>query len=202
MPQNDIELKEHYSRILDEAIAKLKTHNGWYYYPKNKLAQCLAQEFDAAADAQDFPVALPVRNVISYSLTAFKEYVRLGCCYLKSLYAHPSLTPPTIYMVGRRYCATTLHDDSFNGNLSLETIFDDPLAHSLFVIGCYNFFHENAQPLPQPKVEPPVTLQSATTLAAPPIAPTVPFTKTNTVSCSATKTCAAYKPVPQSPAKP
>lgn len=27
-------------------------------------------------------------------------------------------------------------------------------------------------------------------------------TKTNTVSCSATKTCAAYKPVHQSPAKP
>lgn len=42
----------------------------------------------------------------------------------------------------------------------------------------------------------------ATTLAAPPIAPTIPITKTNTVSCSATKTCAAYKPVPQSPAKP
>lgn len=40
------------------------------------------------------------------------------------------------------------------------------------------------------------------TLAAPPIAPTIPLTKTNTVSCSATKTCAAYKPVPQSPAKP
>lgn len=48
----------------------------------------------------------------------------------------------------------------------------------------------------------PLTLQSATTLAAPPIAPTIPITKTNTVSCSATKTCAAYKPVPQSPAKP
>lgn len=48
----------------------------------------------------------------------------------------------------------------------------------------------------------PLTLQSATTLAAPPIAPTIPLTKTNTVSCSATKTCAAYKPVPQSPAKP
>lgn len=31
---------------------------------------------------------------------------------------------------------------------------------------------------------------------------TIPITKTNTVSCSATKTCAAYKPVPQSPAKP
>lgn len=43
---------------------------------------------------------------------------------------------------------------------------------------------------------------AATTLAAPPIAPTIPLTKTNTVSCSATKTCAAYKPVPQSPAKP
>lgn len=48
----------------------------------------------------------------------------------------------------------------------------------------------------------PLTLQSATTLAAPPIAPTISLTKTNTVSCSATKTCAAYKPVPQSPAKP
>lgn len=48
----------------------------------------------------------------------------------------------------------------------------------------------------------PLTLQSATTLAAPSIAPTIPITKTNTVSCSATKTCAAYKPVPQSPAKP
>lgn len=48
----------------------------------------------------------------------------------------------------------------------------------------------------------PLTLQSATTLAAPPIAPTIPITKTNTVSCSVTKTCAAYKPVPQSPAKP
>lgn len=48
----------------------------------------------------------------------------------------------------------------------------------------------------------PLTLQSATTLVAPPIAPTIPITKTNTVSCSATKTCAAYKPVPQSPAKP
>ena len=48
----------------------------------------------------------------------------------------------------------------------------------------------------------PLTLQSATTLAAPPIAPTIPITKTNTVSCSATKTCAAYKPVPQRPAKP
>lgn len=48
----------------------------------------------------------------------------------------------------------------------------------------------------------PLTLQSATTLAAPPIAPTIPITKTNTVSCSATKTCAAYKPVPQSPANP
>lgn len=48
----------------------------------------------------------------------------------------------------------------------------------------------------------PLTLQSATTLAAPPIAPTIPITKTNTVSCSATKTCAAYKPIPQSPAKP
>ena len=31
----------------------------------------------------------------------------------------------------------------------------------------------------------PLTLQSATTLAAPPIAPTIPITKTNTVSCSA-----------------
>lgn len=48
----------------------------------------------------------------------------------------------------------------------------------------------------------PLTLQSATTLAAPPIAPTIPITKTNTVSCSATKTCAAYKPLPQSPTKP
>ena len=52
------------------------------------------------------------------------------------------------------------------------------------------------------EAKPPVTLQSATTLAAPPIAPTVPLTKTNTVSCSATKTCAAYKPVPNDPAKP
>lgn len=47
-----------------------------------------------------------------------------------------------------------------------------------------------------------ILLTFATTLAAPPIAPTIPITKTNTVSCSATKTCAAYKPVPQSPAKP
>ena len=52
------------------------------------------------------------------------------------------------------------------------------------------------------EAKPLVTLQSATTLAAPPIAPTIPITKTNTVSCSVTKTCAAYKPVPQSPAKP
>lgn len=52
------------------------------------------------------------------------------------------------------------------------------------------------------EAKPMVTLQSATTLADPPIAPTIPITKTNTVSCSATKTCAAYKPVPQSPAKP
>ena len=47
-----------------------------------------------------------------------------------------------------------------------------------------------------------ILLTFAATLAAPPIAPTIPITKTNTVSCSATKTCAAYKPVPQNPAKP
>lgn len=77
------------------------------------------------------------------------------------------------------------------------------------VIGCYNYLHDvidgkiKPTKMTEAKAETkPLTLQSATTLAAPPIAPTIPITKTNTVSCSATKTCAAYKPVPQSPAKP
>lgn len=77
------------------------------------------------------------------------------------------------------------------------------------VIGCYNYLHDvidgkiKPTKMTEAKAETkPLTLQSATTLAAPPIAPTIPLTKTNTVSCSATKTCAAYKPVPQSPAKP
>lgn len=201
MPQNDIELKEHYSRILDEAIAKVKSHNSWYCLSKNQLAQRIVSEFDAIATAQDFPAQLPVRNVISYNLAAFKEYIRLGCYWIAAKTGE-RYNPATIYMAGRRYCAATLNDDSYINIRTLETIFGDPLFHSLFVIGCYNFIHESAQPVLQPKIEPPLTLQSATTLAAPPIAPTVPLTKTNTVSCSATKTCAAYKPVPNDPAKP
>ena len=201
MPQNDIELKEHYSCILDEAITKVKSHNSWYYLSKSQLAQRIVSEFDAIATAQDFPAQLPVRNVISYSLTAFKVYIRLGCYWIAAKTGE-RYNPATIYMAGRRYCAATLNDDSYINIRTLETIFGDPLFHSLFVIGCYNFIHESAQPVPQPKIEPPLTLQSATTLAAPPIAPTVPLTKTNTVSSSATKTSAAYKPVPNDPAKP
>lgn len=92
---------------------------------------------------------------------------------------------------------------------TIDDFFADPLRKSLFVIGCYNYLHDvidgkiKPTKMTEAKAETkPLTLQSATTLAAPPIAPTIPITKTNTVSCSATKTCAAYKPVPQSPAKP
>ena len=93
---------------------------------------------------------------------------------------------------------------------TIDDFFADPLRKSLFVIGCYNYLHDvidgkiKPTKMTEAKAEAklPVTLQSATTLAAPPIAPTVPLTKTNPVSCSATKTCAAYKPVPNVPAKP
>ena len=115
----------------------------------------------------------------------------------------------TIYFTKVNKSAVSYYDIIRYLDKFIDDFFADPLRKSLFVIGCYNYLHDvidgkiKPTKMTEAKAETkPLTLQSATTLAAPPIAPTIPITKTNTVSCSATKTCAAYKPVPQSPAKP
>lgn len=117
-------------------------------------------------------------------------------------------SPATVYSYGYNYSNEAIHEKA-SYPYTIDDFFADPLRKSLFVIGCYNYLHDvidgkiKPTKMTEAKAETkPLTLQSATTLAAPPIAPTIPITKTNTVSCSATKTCAAYKPVPQSPAKP
>lgn len=117
-------------------------------------------------------------------------------------------SPATVYSYGYNYSNEAIHEKA-SYPYTIDDFFADPLRKSLFVIGCYNYLHDvidgkiKPTKMTEAKAETkPLTLQSATTLAAPPIAPTIPITKTNTVSCSATKTCAAYKPLPQSPAKP
>lgn len=117
-------------------------------------------------------------------------------------------SPTTVYSYGYNYSNEALHEKA-SYPYTIDDFFADPLRKSLFVIGCYNYLHDvidgkiKPTKMTEAKAETkPLTLQSATTLAAPPIAPTIPLTKTNTASCSVTKTCAAYKPVPQSPAKP
>ena len=136
------------------------------------------------------------------------NYVKLGCNYITRKF-NVRHSPTTVYSYGYNYSNETIHEKA-PYPYTIDDFFADPLRKSLFVIGCYNYLHDvidgkiKSTKMTEVKAEAklPVTLQSATTLAAPPIAPTIPITKTNTVSCSATKTCAAYKPLPQSPAKP
>ena len=167
----DFERKITSEKALDAAIRQLKTQDDWFLTTKTGLAKRIVTLYDEIIAAADFPVSLPVRDVLNYSNEAIHE---------KASYPY-----------------------------TIDDFFADPLRKSLFVIGCYNYLHDvidgkiKPTKMTEAKAETkPLTLQSATTLAAPPIAPTIPITKTNTVSCSATKTCAAYKPVPQSPAKP
>lgn len=148
--------------------------------------------------AADFPVSLPVRDVLNYSSAAFMNYVKLGCNYITRKF-NVRHSPTTVYSYGYNYSNETLHEKA-SYPYTIDDFFADPLRKSLFVIGCYNYLHDVIDGKIKPtkmteakaEAKPPVTLQSATTLAAPPIAPTIPLTKT----------CAAYKPVPQSPAKP
>lgn len=158
----DFERKITSEKALDAAIRQLKTQDDWFLTTKTGLAKRIVTLYDEIIAAADFPVSLPVRDVLNYSSAAFMNYVKLGCNYITRK-----------FNVRHSY----LHD-VIDGKIK-PTKMTEAKAETK-----------------------PLTLQSATTLAAPPIAPTIPITKTNTVSCSATKTCAAYKPVPQSPAKP
>lgn len=174
------------------------------YDPSSPATVTLYDEIIAAAD---FPVSLPVRDVLNYSSAAFMNYVKLGCNYITRKF-NVRHSPTTVYSYGYNYSNEAIHEKA-SYPYTIDDFFADPLRKSLFVIGCYNYLHDvidgkiKPTKMTEAKAETkPLTLQSATTLAAPPIAPTIPITKTNTVSCSATKTCAAYKPVPQSPAKP
>lgn len=192
---------------LDAAIRQLKTQDDWFLTTKTGLAKRIVTLYDEIIAAADFPVSLPVRDVLNYSSAAFMNYVKLGCNYITRKF-NVRHSPTTVYSYGYNYSNEALHEKA-SYPYTIDDFFADPLRKSLFVIGCYNYLHDvidgkiKPTKMTEAKAETkPLTLQSATTLAAPPIAPTIPITKTNTVSCSATKTCAAYKPVPQSPAKP
>ena len=189
----DFERKITSEKALDAAIRQLKTQDDWFLTTKTGLAKRIVTLYDEIIAAADFPVSLPVRDVLNYSSAAFMNYVKLGCNYITRKF---------------NVSNEAIHEKA-SYPYTIDDFFADPLRKSLFVIGCYNYLHDvidgkiKPTKMTEAKAETkPLTLQSATTLAAPPIAPTIPITKTNTVSCSATKTCAAYKPLPQSPAKP
>lgn len=204
----DFERKITSEKALDAAIRQLKTQDDWFLTTKTGLAKRIVTLYDEIIAAADFPVSLPVRDVLNYSSAAFMNYVKLGCNYITRKF-NVRHSPTTVYSYGYNYSNEALHEKA-SYPYTIDDFFADPLRKSLFVIGCYNYLHDvidgkiKPTKMTEAKAEAklPVTLQSATTLAAPPIAPTIPITKTNTVSCSATKICAAYKPVPQSPAKP
>lgn len=203
----DFERKITSEKALDAAIRQLKTQDDWFLTTKTGLAKRIVTLYDEIIAAADFPVSLPVRDVLNYNSAAFMNYVKLGCNYITRKF-NVRHSPTTVYSYGYNYSNETIHEKA-SYPYTIDDFFADPLRKSLFVIGCYNYLHDvidgkiKPTKMTEAKAETkPLTLQSATTLAAPPIAPTIPITKTNTVSCSATKTCAAYKPVPQSSAKP
>ena len=152
---------------------------------------------------------VPTRSDVFYPCCMVRDTQGrvIGCNYITRKF-NVRHSPTTVYSYGYNYSNEAIHEKA-SYPYTIDDFFADPLRKSLFVIGCYNYLHDvidgkiKPTKMTEAKAETkPLTLQSATTLAAPPIAPTIPITKTNTVSCSATKTCAAYKPVPQSPAKP
>lgn len=203
----NLERKTISEKALDAAIRQLKTQDDWFLTTKTGMAQRIVTLYNEIIAAADFPVSLSVRDVLNYSSAAFMNYVKLGCNYITRKY-NVRHSPTTVYAYGYNYSNEVIHEKP-SYPLSFDDIFADPLRKSLFVIGCYNYLHDvidgkiKPTKMTEAKAETkPLTLQSATTLAAPPIAPTVPLTKTNTVSCSAPQTCAAYQPIPNDPAKP
>lgn len=78
----DFERKITSEKALDAAIRQLKTQDDWFLTTKTGLAKRIVTLYDEIIAAADFPVSLPVRDVLNYSSAAFMNYVKLGCNYI------------------------------------------------------------------------------------------------------------------------
>ena len=75
----DLERKATSEKALDAAIRQLKTQDDWFLTTKTGLAKRIVTLYDEIIAAADFPVSLPVRDVLNYSSAACMNYVKLGC---------------------------------------------------------------------------------------------------------------------------
>lgn len=136
----DFERKITSEKALDAAIRQLKTQNDWYLTTKTGLAKRIVTLYDEIIAAADFPVSLPVRDVLNYSSAAFMNYVELGCNYITRKF-NVRHSPTIVYSYGYDYCNGALHEEA-SYPYTIDDFFADPLRKTLFVIGCYNFLHD------------------------------------------------------------
>lgn len=136
----DFERKITSEKALDAAIRQLKTQDDWFLTTKTGLAKRIVTLYDEIIAAADFPVSLPVRDVLNYSSAAFMNYVKLGCNYITRKF-NVRHSPTTVYSYGYNYSNEALHEKA-SYPYTIDDFFADPLRKSLFVIGCYNYLHD------------------------------------------------------------
>ena len=90
----DLERKITSEKALDAAIRQLKTQDDWFLTTKTGLAKRIVTLYDEIIAAADFPVSLPVRDVLNYSSAAFMNYVKLGCNYIPANSMSATAPPP------------------------------------------------------------------------------------------------------------
>ena len=164
----DFERKITSEKALDAAIRQLKIQDDWFLTTKTGLAKRIVTLYDEIIAAADFPVSLPVRDVLNYSSAAFMNYVKLGCNYITRKF-NVRHSPTTVYSYGYNYSNEAIHEKA-SYPYTIDDFFADPLRKSLFVIGCYNYLHDvidgkiKPTKMTEAKAETkPLTLQSATT---------------------------------------
>lgn len=136
----DFERKITSEKALDAAIRQLKTQDDWFLTTKTGLAKRIVTLYDEIIAAADFPVSLPVRDVLNYSSAAFMNYVKLGCNYITRKF-NVRHSPTTVYSYGYNYSNEAIHEKA-SYPYTIDDFFADPLRKSLFVIGCYNYLHD------------------------------------------------------------
>ena len=129
----DFERKITSEKALDAAIRQLKTQDDWYLTTKTGLAKRIVTLYDEIIAAADFPVSLPVRDVLNYSSAVFMNYVKLGCNYITRKF-NVRHSPTTVYSYGYNYSNEAIHEKA-SYPYTIDDFFADPLRKSLFVIG-------------------------------------------------------------------
>lgn len=105
----DFERKITSEKALDAAIRQLKTQDDWFLTTKTGLAKRIVTLYDEIIAAADFPVSLPVRDVLNYSSAAFMNYVKLGCNYITRKF-NVRHSPTTVYSYGYNYSNEAIHE--------------------------------------------------------------------------------------------